>query len=220
MKDLNVNIHIGGAMRTGKTTLAKKLRTELAKMGYTSGLIDVDQTRTLTFGKDEPVLGNLDPKSRPEDVAPFQLQKKMQAWSYGNIFEVQIPLVVNAGAIPIFAATHAGPAYVDGKPVPIYDRLEQIANKLGNKLCLILLEATTVDEMAKRCMNDADSNSDMVGDPRENPTLLENWRTAVERIKQSYADCTKPLIWIPQGTPEEMADKALAFVLEGMAVSA
>ena len=121
MKDLNVNIHIGGAMRTGKTTLAKKLRTELAKMGYTSGLIDVDQTRTLTFGKDEPVLGNLDPKSRPEDVAPFQLQKKMQAWSYGNIFEVQIPLVVNAGAIPIFAATHAGPAYVDGKPVPIYN---------------------------------------------------------------------------------------------------
>ncbi len=202
----NYQVHIGGTVRTGKTTLARNLEKALMDMWHPAVAIDVDHTRTITFGADEPILGTLDPENKPEDKVKFDLQKKMQAWSYNNVFDLQIPIITAAGAIPIFTATHAW--------APVYDRVQKIADRLGNKLRFILLEETSLDEMARRCMTDTKSKSDMSGDPRENPTLLKNWQDITRRIHEAYDNFPKPLCRISQGTPEEMTKIALEYILE------
>jgi hypothetical protein len=201
-----VQVHIAGTVRTGKTTLANNLVNSFLKLGLPAAALDVDYTRTTTFGADEPILGSLDPTNNPADKAKFDLQKKMQAWSYNNVFDLQIPMLSNAGVTPIFTATHAW--------APVYDRVQKIADSLGNRLCFILLEETSLDEMVRRCMTDQNSKSDMVGDPRENPTLLNNWKDITHRIHEAYDNSTKPMLRVSQGTPEEMTGKAMTYILE------
>jgi len=209
---MNPQIHIAGTTRTGKTTLAVNLVEALKKMGRNAVALDVDFTRVTTFGSDEPALGSLRPNENPEDKVKFDLQKKMQLWSYNNVFDLQIPIITAAGAIPIFTATHAWG--------PTYDRVKAVADKLGNKLRFILLEETSLDEMARRCMTDEKSKSDMSGDPRENQTLLANWMDITKRIHLAYDNFAQPICRIPQGTPEEMTQAALAYILNGEAASA
>lgn len=186
-------IHIAGLVRAGKTTLARNLKTELEKLGYRVGVIEVDETRTGIFQNDEPPLGS-------------QLQKWMQACTYRTIFNFRIPDVLALGGIPIFAATHAHP--------DTYGQAEVIAKKMGAKLRFILLEQTDFEEMVRRCRSDNYSKSDM-RDPLTNPEERKNWEDISRRIQETYGPSfSKPHIWIPQGTPEEMTNTALKYILE------
>ena len=201
---MGIHIHIGGPVRTGKTTLAKNLAALICKeTGEYAALIDVDHTRTITFGADEPILGTLDLE---RDKEKFDLQKKMQGWSYNNVFEIQIPLVASVGAIPIFTATHAS--------LLAYDRAAAVAAKMGNQLRFILLGDVPFEEMVRRCQSDNQSKSDM-RDPINNETERKNYEDIMRRIHASYDSFDKPIFRLPQGTPEAMARKALDYVAEG-----
>jgi hypothetical protein len=198
-------ISIGGPNRSGKSTLARKLAKALADVGCRAGLIDVDMTRTSTFGRDEPILGTFD-RATDEGKRLFELQKKMQGWTYNNVFEVQIPLVSSVGAIPIFAATYAN--------VLAYDRGESVAKRLGNRFVFFLLEATSFAEMCRRCEDDSLTTSDMHGGVASNPALLENWENINRRLSETYGTpFSRPLFRISQGTPDEMLRQAMSRIL-------
>ena len=194
-------ISIGGPNRSGKSTLARNLAKALSERGYHSGLIDVDDTRRATFAKDEPILGTFD-HTTEEGKRLFDLQKKMQGWTYNNVFDVQIPLVSSAGAIAIFAATHAN--------VIAYERAEAVARRLGNRFLFFLLEPIDFNEMYRRCQADSSSGSDMKGDVAQNAALYENWQGISNRIGENYGPgFNRPLCRIEQATPEEMLQQAM-----------
>jgi hypothetical protein len=202
---IKTQISIGGPNRSGKSTLAGNLAMALAEIGCTTGIIDVDITRTSTFGNDEPVLGTFD-HTTDDGKRKFDLQKKMQGWTYNNVFDVQIPLVTGAAAIPIFAATHAN--------VLAYDRGERVAKKLGNRFLFFLLEATSFEEMCRRCQHDLLTTSDMRGDVANNKALRENWESINRRLEETYGPkFSRPVFRIPQGTPEEMLQQAMSRIL-------
>jgi hypothetical protein len=204
-KITKTQISIGGPNRSGKSTLGRNIAAALADIGCQTGLIDVDITRTSTFGSDEPILGTFDPTT-DDGKRLFALQKKMQGWSYNNVFDVQIPLVTSAGAIPIFAATHAN--------VLAYDRGESVAKGLGNRFLFFLLEATSFSEMCRRCEDDSLTTSDMHGDVASNKALLENWESINLRLSESYGQAfSRPLFRISQGTQQEMLKQAMRHIL-------
>ena len=211
MRELNtprVQVHIGGTTRSGKTTLGNNLCKALKELGHTGILLDIDHTRSLTFGKDEPILGTFSPDANAEGKKNFQLQKQMQGWSYNNLFFVQIPIVSLAGAIPIVTATHGR--------VGFYDDAQRTANELGNQLRFIILEDPGLKEVGRRCLRDTESKSDM-HNPLNNHIERDNYESISRRIQEAFGSFERPLCMIRQGTPEEMTQHALTYILDGMA---
>ena len=135
-----IQIHIAGAVRTGRSTLASGLAEKLKELGERPIVVDVDETRRLIFREDEPLLGS-------------EMQKTMQKWTYNSILEFHIKDILRAGGIPIFAATHAHPE--------TYERARAIPQEMGSCLRFIILEEPSFHEMVRRYKVDTKSFSDM-----------------------------------------------------------
>ncbi len=192
MGHIRLQIQIAGAPRTGKTTLARNIQKRLQELEHRCVVVDVDETRTRVFRNDEPPLGS-------------QLQKLMQSWTYNAVFGLRIPDILAGGGVPIFAATHAHPES--------YGRAESVARDMNSELRFIILETTTFEEMARRCRDDGESHSDM-HDPVAHPAERENWEDISSRIRSAYGpDFKKPCLRLTQGTPEEMAETTLRYIL-------
>lgn len=198
-----LQIHIAGTTRSGKTTLGLNLVNALTNRGYRATLLDIDHTRTSTFGDDEPILGTLSPDTNADHKRQFALQKQMQGWSYNNVFFVQIPLVTHLGAIPIFTATHARRH--------TYDLAEQVAQRLGNTFYFLLLDDPGLDEVARRCCTDTSSTSDM-HDPLHNKTERDNYLAITHRLADSYTHFHRPLHHIRQASQDAMLADALSYL--------
>jgi len=136
-----LQIHVAGAKRSGKTTLARALRSKLAERSFRPVLIDVDEVKGKLFeGEDTGV---------PDSEKSW----RCHALAVRAMFGV-VPYVLEAGGAPIVVATHSGRES--------YESACAISNAFHTELHFLVVEAPSVEEAAARARNASSSDqSDM-----------------------------------------------------------
>src|SRR3989344_1912189 len=148
---LKTQIHIGGAKRSGKTTLARKLAWRLLRRNFTVALFDIDDVRRELFGQ-----ADIDAPIGSDD------NKRMYAAAHEYLFKDAIPQAIRSGAIPIMVATHSRRE--------LYDRAFEVSEKCRATLKFVLLEPPSIEETIRRAESDTTSVSDtknLAGDSDE-----------------------------------------------------
>lgn len=165
----------------------------LEEQGLKAVILDVDETRIGIFGPDKPDA----PLGSPAN-------KQRQKAAYDAVFNLRIPDVLEAGGTPIFTATHAAKV--------THERAKAVAAKHGAPLKFILIDPPSFEEAARRSLNDTMSLSDMK-DMSSDTAQRENFEQTLARLREAYDDLQEPHLKLPQGSPEEMAKRALEFIL-------
>lgn len=191
-----IQIHVGGTQRSGKTTLANLLEGKMVGLGFKPVILDVDHTKLTIFGPNAPI-------GSPENAA-------RQRSSYNALFGLRIPDVLAAGGVPIMTATHAQDT--------IYARARQVAARYGAEARFILIESVSVSEATRRANADTTSTSDM-RDLDTNEQARKTFLETCARFDRIYRNPDQPFIhphlYLKQGTPEEMAERAMHYILTG-----
>lgn len=183
-----LQIHIGGAKRAGKTTLARSLASALYYSGKKTTVLDVDEVRTEIFGS---MVG----------IPDSEESMRYHLWTMDAIFNALIPRVVALGGIPITVAGHSRRDQ--------FERAVEISAKLQTDLRFLIVEAPSLEEVAERAKHlSPDDRTDMrdFADPRIQKSFLD----ATARIEATYSLIRDFRIYrISQGSPEAMVSAAL-----------
>lgn len=183
-----LQVHIGGAKRAGKSTLARAMANFFQRCGVPAIMIDVDEVRTEIFGG-------------MAGVPDSEESMRYQSWAMEAIFNAIIPRVVESGGLPITVASHSR--------VGQFERAVQISNRLNTRLRFLLVEAPTLAEVIERSKDiSPDDKTDMrdFSDPRIRQAFLD----AAQRIEDLYSTlCDARITRIHQGSRVVMLEEAL-----------
>lgn len=192
-----VEIHICGAKRSGKSTLAENLLPQLARFGFKPVVIDVDRVRRAIFG-DEDMLAKI---GSPENT-------RMHACAMRAIFKLLIPTSLVAGGSPIVTATHSRREN--------YYEAARIARDHGVQFRFIILETPETEELVRRSRIGSESDASDTDDLTRGDQF-ESFQASLDRLSRSYgSDFEEAHIKITQSNPQEMAANALLYILEGL----
>lgn len=186
-------VHIAGVQRTGKSELARNLISRLQDGGLRPVILDIDETRLALFGPDETCAMDSAEKG------------KRMAASYACVQKLLIPKILAAGGTPIFTATHSRRV--------AYETARDIAKANRAELKFIMLERPSLEETHRRAQADKASMSDI--HDLTNLDQRKIYDGTVARMEQEYAGFREPHLFLRQGTPDEMADEAAIWILEG-----
>ena len=190
---MKLQIHIGGTKRSGKTTLALRIKSALADRGVNPVLFDIDNIRRDLFG--------------PADIAApigSEANRVFHASAHRYIFKALIPTAFRAGQTPVMVATHSNRMY--------YDAARETAESEGATLKFVLLETPSMEEAARRSCADIISLSD-TRDLTENTAEREAYLASTRAFARSYREQPGDYVWVPQSSPDEMAAVALHYIL-------
>lgn len=183
-------IHVAGAKRAGKTTLAKNLIPALAGNGSRPVLVDVDEVKANIFGTETGL---------PDTAESARFHR----WAREVIYNLLVPATIKAGGIPVVVETHSDLSY--------YLRALDISKRFGTTFKFILLEPPTLKEAGRRASGSAGDHSDMQDFGSE--AVRQSFNLSVAKVERAYAGVEgKHICRIPQGTPGEMAEQALRFI--------
>jgi len=187
-----LQIHVAGAKRSGKTTLAKGIFTALRGMNLRPVLVDVDDVKHKIFGN--------------VTAAPDSEESlRIQGWTLSAMFDVIVPAVLTAHGTPIVAATHSNHT--------TYANTKRISEDFGSSLKFLLLEAPTLEEAALRAQSAGASDLSDMKD-FSNPLVRKSFVDAARRVEESYADVKDSQVFrLKQGSPDSMVGVALEFIL-------
>lgn len=189
-----LQIHIGGPKRSGKSTLAKLLEQPLFLKGFRPVILDIDEVRRGIFGE----AGARAKIGSPEN-------QQFHAWAFGGLFQVAIPAVLKAGGVPIAVGGHSRRKN--------YDDAVRIAAHYGASLRFILVDAPSWEETVRRAKSDTESFSDVTDLGTDLDQQRSYWEQK-ERFAQSYGDFQEPHLRLAQGTPEQVVEAAMRFILD------
>ncbi|OGG79582.1 hypothetical protein A3A39_02465 [Candidatus Kaiserbacteria bacterium RIFCSPLOWO2_01_FULL_54_13] len=187
-----LQVHVAGAKRAGKTTLARKLMPFLEERGLHPVLLEVDEIKFKMFGSIDAL------PDTPESL-------RLHGLALEIMFNIEVPIVLASGCIPLVVATHSSPQD--------FERAKHLSEKTGSSLRFIVLEPPTLEEAAIRA---AAAQTDDRSDMRDfaAPTIRESFLRSVEKIEATYRGLADPRVrWIAQSGPETMAREALNFIL-------
>ena len=193
-----LQIHIAGAKRSGKTTVARIVLQELRAQGFRAVIFDTDPIRQALLRAAHGV--------RNESVeAPIgsELNKEFHPKACRRLFEAKIPRALKAGKTPIVTATHSRPWW--------YEEAERVAKQYSAKLRFIVLETPSLEETVRRAREDT-SRSDTKD--LTNPVQLEAYLASTASFNATYAGFQKEHLLLRQNTPEVMARIALEYILQ------
>jgi len=189
---LKIQIHIAGTKRSGKTTLARKIWTELERRNHHAVIFDIDDVRRTLFGEADKVAKIGSPENQ-------RMHREAHEW----IFSVGIPNAFRDGKIPIIVATHSRRA--------LYERAVQTASIHGVELKFLLLETPKWDEVVKRACGDEHSLSDT--NDLEKDAQKEAYLASTNQFNESYQNREGNHLWVAQMPSEEMATVAMRYIL-------
>ncbi|MBI2633864.1 MAG: hypothetical protein HYW80_00975 [Parcubacteria group bacterium] len=152
-------------------------------------MLEEQGLKAVILDVDETRIGIFGP-DKPDAPLGSPANKQRQKAAYDAVFNLRIPDVLEAGGTPIFTATHAA----------------------GAPLKFILIDPPSFEEAARRSLNDTMSLSDMK-DMSSDTAQRENFEQTLARLREAYDDLQEPHLKLPQGSPEEMAKRALEFIL-------
>lgn len=189
-----LQIHIDGAKRAGKTTVAKGIVKILRAKGLQPVLIDMDEVRMKVFGRDT---GKPD---SPESLG-------YRHWVAKAMCEVITPAVLDSGGIPIVVMDH------DFEQT--YDQIKKLSKNLGSSLKFIVLESPAFEEARNRSeFMVSDDYSDMTD--FSDPEIRASFLRSAKRIDNYYRNIADPRFFrITQGSIEDMIAEIARFVLDG-----
>ncbi|MBI4150804.1 AAA family ATPase [Candidatus Woesearchaeota archaeon] len=187
------HIQIGGAKRSGKTTLAKGLLLGL-DAHCRPALLEVDDVKNTLFGADVV-------RSKLPDT-PESLQ--LHATALRTMFGTLIPKLLYAGRSPIVIDTH--------DDIRTYQHGKALAHQHGVPFKFLFVESPTLEEATLRARRAApDDPSDMKD--FANPKIVDSFLLNVKRMHELYGTFQEPHCKIQQGAPESMWYQALAYIL-------
>jgi predicted kinase len=187
------HIQIGGAKRSGKTTLAKGLLLGL-DAHCSPALLEVDDVKNSLFGADVV-------RSKLPDT-PESLQ--LHATALRTMFGTLIPELLYAGKSPIVIDTHDN--------IRTYQHGKALAAQHCVPFKFLFVESPTLEEATVRAMRAApDDPSDMKD--FSNPNIVDSFLLNVKRMHELYDAFKEPHCSIRQGSPESMLYQALEYIL-------
>lgn len=185
-----LQIHIGGTKRSGKSTLARYLGLRLAP--FHAVVRDVDDIRRSIFQQSDVAAKIGSPENQ-----------QFHSWAYNALFELVVPVVLEAGGTPIVTATHSR--------IECYYLALRLAKQYGARLKYILLEAPPWEEVVRRASCDrlslSDTN-DLSGDDEQ----IKAYRESAARFEQSYSNFQEPHLRIAQADIGTMVAKATEYI--------
>jgi predicted kinase len=190
-----LQIHVAGAKRSGKTTLATALAEALSKTeggAYKPKVLDVDRVRIELFGG-------------MHGAPDSEESKKEHAETMAQIYTSLLPQAIDAGFTPIVVAGHSHQKWLG--------EAEKISAEKHTKLTFLILRAPTIEEAARRAAAAPEENQTDMQDFND-PMVRASFERSVTQVEDSYRNTTNPQVhWIEQDTVDKKAERALAFVL-------
>jgi|SRR3989344_2712078 len=192
MTKKQLQIHIDGAKRAGKTTVAKGIINELKKRNLKPVLIDMDEVRTKIFGKDT---------GKPDSAESLRYRHVIAK----IICDVLTPAVLNSGGTPVVVMDHDFDQ--------TYDQIKVLSRRFRTSLKFILVESPSFEEAKRRAeLMSSDDYSDMVD--WSDKKIQASFIRSVNRVEDYYRKITEPnLIKISQDNINQMIKKAVRFTL-------
>ena len=184
-----LQIHIDGAKRSGKTTLANGITRELSKMGMRPVLIDMDEVRVKIFGTNT-------------GLPDSEKSLRYGDWVANAMYETITPAVLSAGGTPILVLDH------DRNQT--YQKTKDLSDRLGTNLKFLVIKSPDIEEASRRSAKE-EEHSDMKD--FSHPDIRASFERSVERIRKSYDSFSSPdLLRIKQEIPEDMLRAAINFI--------
>ena len=188
-----VQIHIAGCKRSGKTTLARNLAPLLEQAGYRSIICDVDEVKNRIFGA-EKVMAAL--PDTPESL-------EMQSIAIETLFTICIPMVLILGGSPIIVMTHLRRTS--------YYRGRDIAAQYSIPFKFLLVKAPTLEEAKLRAQHiRLEDQSDMRN--FNNPKIVQSFLLYAKKIEGVYENFSESYMAVEQADPQEMAMNAFDYI--------
>jgi hypothetical protein len=191
-----LQVHIAGAKRAGKTSLADNVALALSRIddGELSAVVlDVDRMRIEKFGGMH---------GAPGSEESLKEHSETMRW----IFDLLIPQSIDNNVVPVTVAGHSSRYW--------FDEAKRISTEKQTKLKFLVLRPPTLEEAARRGAEaDGDHQTDM--QDFDDPVVQEEFKKSVEKIEETYGALQDPsLTRIDQGSKEQMTLQALQFILD------
>lgn len=199
-----LQVHIAGAKRSGKSTLADNVAFALTQIDdgkYRSVVLDVDRKRIEKFGGMH---------GAPDSEESLKEHSETMRW----IFDLLIPQAIQQNVIPVTSAGQSSLYW--------FQESKRIAEEHKTNLKFLVLRPPTIEEAARRAASAGDGyQTDM--DNFDDPAVRESFEKSVAKIEETYTDpaltADPALTRIDQGTPQEMTLQALKFILNRQALT-
>ncbi|MEK7536882.1 MAG: hypothetical protein AAB584_00340 [Patescibacteria group bacterium] len=188
-----LQIHIDGAKRAGKTTVAKGIIEALRLKGLKPALVDMDEIRMKIFGENT---------GKPDSAESLGYRH----WVARAMCKVMAPAVLDSGGIPVVVMDHDF--------VETYEYIKELSRRFGFSLKFIVLESPDLEEAKRRSeFMLPDDYSDMKN--WSDPAIRASFLRSAGRIDDYYKNIAEScLIRIPQSSVENMIREAVRFVFD------
>jgi hypothetical protein len=181
-----LQIHIGGAKRSGKTTLARAIADDMR--GMCPVIIDVDEVKVKIFGTETGL---------PDSEESLRFHR----WTQNAMYRVLLPAVIRGGGVPIVVETHSD--------ISSYTAAQVISAQYQTELKFFLLEPPTLKEATRRAAASIGDNSDMKD--FSNPAVVASFEKSVAKVRKTYANVDGAGFFrVKQNTPKVMATAVLS----------